>query len=211
MLLPPADLFGAFLLASFMMGITPGPDMTYVIASAARKGMTGALIALTGISLGCMVHLALATAGVTALLAAAPKAFTILKYIGAAYLLYIAYQMLTNHSKQTADTTSRPHSTYFSIARRGLFINLLNPKLGLFFVTFLPQFIDPLASSVALQTLLLGLIFVGIGLSFMLVAAYFTVQSSSTVANMPRVQRLLRFFTASLLGGFAVRLAVSEL
>jgi len=210
-MLPEPDLFIAFLVATLALGLTPGPDMTYVVATSAREGLKGGLIALSGIAVGVLTHITLATVGLTAILATMPTAFTILKYLGACYLLYIAYQLLTSKDDNETIAHQGSRKGYYRIARRGILVSLTNPKVGLFFLAFLPQFIDPTKGNPALQTFLLGLIFMAIGFSIIIVAGYFAAYSAEKVARMPRLQKIFRWLAATLLGGFAVRLGLSEL
>lgn len=210
-MVPEANLFIAFLVASLALAITPGPDMTYVATVSARQGIKGGLAALAGIAVGVLSHVTLATVGLTAILATMPTAFTILKYIGACYLLYIAYQLLTakDNGESSGQQTSR--KGYYRIIRRGILVSITNPKVGLFFLAFLPQFIDPTKGNPAIQTFILGVIFMAIGFAFIAAAGLMAAYSAEKISSMPRTQKFFRWLAATVLGGFAVRLGLSEL
>src|SRR4029079_19156577 len=158
-LLPPLATFLAFALAGLALNIVPGADMTFVIASAARGGRRDGVTAALGIGGGALVHVLAAGLGLSALLAASQTAFTLIKWIGAAYLLYIAVSLiLSRRGYQTEDRPSARLSGCL-LSRASALFNILNPNVALFFLAFLPQFIDPNAKVPALQILCLGLWF----------------------------------------------------
>ena len=161
---------GAFVAAGLLLNATPGPDLLYTADAAARGGRTAGWVAALGISAGCLVHVALGALGVTALLAASPHAFGALKLAGAAWLAWLGWRMLRAPSPAAGtapagtgaprDAGTRPLAAVF---RDAVLINLLNPKVALFIVAFVPQFIAPDAPSPGLAFIALGLLFVANG------------------------------------------------
>lgn len=159
----PLDQLGIFIAAGLLLNLTPGPDVLYIVTHALKSGARAGMVAALGIGAGCFVHIFAAAVGVSALLAASATAFTLLKWIGAAYLVWVGVRMVRSSAPAQigvppgADTTPRPDLR--SIFVRGFTTNALNPKVALFFLAFLPQFIGPAIQHKALAFLLLGLLF----------------------------------------------------
>jgi len=149
---------GSFLLATLALNLAPGPDMTYVIARSVGQGRRAGIVSALGIAAGCLVHIAAAAAGVAVLLRAWPQGYAVIRLIGAAYLIYLGVG-LWRRARAAGALTSIAPDTDLAIFRQGVVTNVLNPKVGLFFLAFLPQFVDPARGPVALQILALGLIF----------------------------------------------------
>ena len=182
--------------------------MTFVASSSARGGAKSGVAAALGVSAGSLVHLLAATAGLSALIASSQAAFTILKWVGAAYLIYIAVSMLRSGAQaRTIDTAPRPNRAVF---RSGALVNILNPKVGLFFLAFLPQFIDPVPGIATVQTFLLGLWFNVGGTVVNVGVALVSARAASGLRRVNGVGRAARWLTASLMGGLAVKLVTSD-
>ena len=161
------DSFFFFLGASLLLLVAPGPAILYVVAESLDKGRRSGVIASTGLSAGILVHVAGATVGLSALLATSALTFSVLKYAGAAYLVFLGIRQLRDRwlarsEPQAPARQSRPSvedADPWSSFRRGLVVNILNPKIALFFLAFFPQFVDPTRGSATLQLLSLGLVF----------------------------------------------------
>jgi threonine/homoserine/homoserine lactone efflux protein len=147
-----------FFIATLALNLAPGPDMTYVAARSLGQGRRAGLISALGISAGCLVHIAAASAGVAVLLRAWPRAYTAIRLAGAAYLLYLGISMLWSAGRGDR-LRPVPRATDWQIFRQGAITNMLNPKVAMFFLAFLPQFVDPARGPAGLQTLALGLLF----------------------------------------------------
>jgi len=163
---PGALPLGAFILAGLLLNLTPGPDLIYTTASAARDGRRAGWVAALGISTGCLAHVALGAIGVSALLAASATAFGLLKLAGAAWLVWLGWRMLraptpspTRAVRLGAAPADAPRPLR-AVFLDGVLVNLLNPKVALFFLAFVPQFIDPRAPNPTLAFVLLGALFV---------------------------------------------------
>ena len=146
-----------FLAAGLALNLTPGPDMLYVAARAASEGRGAGIASALGIGAGTFVHIALVAGGLAALLAAVPVAYTAIRLLGAAYLVYLGVRALLRPSA-LAERALAPASRW-AVFRQGVITNVLNPKVALFFLAFLPQFVDPGRGNAALQVLALGLLF----------------------------------------------------
>ena len=157
-MLEPYD-FWIFLSASFLLWITPGPDTIYILARTISQGRLAGLLSVLGVSAGVLAHTIFAAIGLSAILATSALAFTAVKFIGAAYLIYLGMQALRGNRKQ-AEVTGVVAQSRSQIFGQGLLTNLLNPKIAIFFLAFLPQFVAPDSHSSSGIFLFLGGIFV---------------------------------------------------
>jgi threonine/homoserine/homoserine lactone efflux protein len=200
-----------FALAVFVLNATPGVDLLLTVSRTLQGGARAGVAAALGISAGCVVHALAAAFGLAALLAVSAHAFTLLKWAGAAYLLWLAFGMARAAWRGEAATTegvaaqAAPRSAWADF-RVGLLTNLLNPKVALFFLAFLPQFIAPGAPHKTLAFLLLGAWFVLQGTLFLLAVVALAARAR-TLPRRPAVARLLNGTGALLFGALALRLA----
>ena len=150
-----------FILAGLLLNITPGPDLVYIAGRTASQGPRAGVAAALGISAGCLVHAVAAAIGLSAILMASAEAFFVVKLIGAAYLLYVGISMLREkRTSALAVGTALPRITAGKVFWQGFLTNVLNPKVALFFLAFLPQFIAADSANKPLAFALLGLIFI---------------------------------------------------
>ena len=148
-----------FSIAAYILIIVPGPAMLYVIARSIEQGRLAGLASVAGVAVGSLVHTAAAALGLSAILATSALAFSIVKYAGAAYLIYLGIKTLRSRDSSAIVTESISHDSNWHIFKQGVVVNVLNPKAALFFLAFLPQFTNPANGSVALQIMLLGFVF----------------------------------------------------
>ncbi len=207
-LLPHWPMFAAFAIAGLALNIVPGADMTFVIAAAAKGGRRDGLIAALGIGAGTLAHILAAVLGLSAILASSPAAFTVLKWAGAAYLLYLAATMLRD--RRPAKTASAPPASGWALLRAAMLVNILNPKVALFFLAFLPQFINPAAPVPALQILSLGLWFDVVGTLVNAIVALAAAGAASRLRDVRWAGRAARLVAATAMGGLAVKLALAR-
>ena len=151
--------FLIFALASLVLNITPGNDMLYVATRSTTQGIKAGIVSALGITAGCLVHLTAAVIGLSAIIANSAIAFGVIKYLGAAYLFYLGIKALLNKQNIFSINEKTENKSLSKLFWQGAFTNVLNPKVALFFLAFLPQFIHPENGSPALQILLLGLWF----------------------------------------------------
>jgi threonine/homoserine/homoserine lactone efflux protein len=206
--MPTANLT-LFLAASLALIIAPGPDSLYVLARGVGQGRRAGIISAFGTSTGLLVRTSAAALGVAALLQASTLAYTVMRLAGAAYLLYLGIRTLL--SKQPFNLPEAGVRT--SGARmyaQGALTNILNPKVALFFVAFLPQFADPRSGALAPQMLLLGVTFALMGLAYLVLVALISSALGRLLRAHPAWASRLRWFTGSVLIGLGVRLAISE-
>ena len=210
-----------FIAAGLLLNLTPGPDVVYIVTNGLKHGARAGVVAALGITAGCFVHIFAAALGVSALLAASATAFTVLKWVGAAYLVYVGASMLLARGQQGLDTTkliaendlSTGTLASFSLKKvffQGFWTNALNPKVALFFLAFLPQFITPGATDATLAFLLLGLLFnfngMWVNIGYALLAAWVAQRVATLQAFTGWLERL----AGVLFIGFGLKLALSD-
>jgi len=161
--LPDLGSLGVFVVAAVLLLVTPGPAVLYIVARSVHEGRRAGLVSVAGVHTGTLVHVAGAAAGLSALLAASATAFTAVKYLGAAYLIYLGVRRLLDATSALSPGAAGPASLRRTFMD-GVIVNVLNPKTALFFLAFLPQFADAGRGNVGGQILGLGLLFVGLGL-----------------------------------------------
>jgi threonine/homoserine/homoserine lactone efflux protein len=197
--------FLTFLVAAFALNLVPGPDMLYVIGRSVGQGRKAGIVSSLGVFVGCWVHILAAAFGIAALLRSSPMAFSVVRYAGAAYLIYLGIRMLW----QKTDLASQQlkAESLISTFRQGAITNVLNPKVAIFFLAFLPQFIDAHRGSVAIQIVVLGLIFNVGGTLVNLAVAYAGGILGELLRRNQAIARLQRRFTGLIFVGLGLRLA----
>ena len=208
-LLPAWPVFLGFVVAGLALNIVPGADMTFVIAAAARGGRRDGILASLGIGAGTFVHILAAVLGLSAILASSQTAFTVIKWIGAAYLLWLAVSLLRS-GNGAATESARPAGSGWRLFRAAALVNILNPKVALFFLAFLPQFVDPQAAVPVLQILCLGLWFDFVGTLVNIAIALAAAGTAARLRHIGWVGRAARWLAATAMGGLAVQLALSQ-
>jgi threonine/homoserine/homoserine lactone efflux protein len=208
-LLPPWTLLAPFLAAAIALNLTPGADMTYVLARSLGQGREAGLISALGIAAGSAIHTILAAVGLSAVLMHSEAAFTAVKLGGAAYLVWLAFKAIRDGGAAAA-MSERPPAPLGRIFLEATLTNLLNPKVALFVLAFLPQFVAPAQGHVAIQILILGTIF---NISSTVVNAAVALSVSAArgfVLGSSWVRRALAWFSAAVFVGLAARLALAE-
>jgi threonine/homoserine/homoserine lactone efflux protein len=208
--MPAPDVLAAYTLACLVLTITPGPDMALFLSRTVAQGRIAGLVTLAGALSGILVHSALAALGLSALLAASATAFDVLKLAGAGYLVWLAWQALSHRGGLTLDAAAGGRQSLARLYATGLGVNLLNPKVILFFVTFLPQFVaadDPAASG---RLGFLGLYFIVLAApccSLMVLAAD---RIAGALRASPAVMRAIDYLFAGVMGAFALKLITAR-
>ncbi len=207
-LLPEWSALSVFMVAALAVGISPGPGMLYAVARGIGQGSGAAFVSVLGLSTGSFVNCLIAALGMSAVLAASTLAYDLVRYAGAAYLCYLAYRIL--RTSNDGIPVGQLHADGLGrIYVQGIITNVVNPKSALFYLSFVPQFVDPARGSAFLQFILLGLIFnVGGNIVNLLVALFFG-RIGDWLSHHPRVWQYQRWFTASVLAGLALHLALA--
>ncbi len=200
---------GLFIFAGLLLNITPGADLLYITNRSAIQGKKAGVIAAIGIGAGCMVHVLAAAFGLSMILVTSPVAFSIVRYVGAAYLFYLGIKtLLTLKQQNTSDEKVKSLLSLIKIFRQAILINILNPKVALFFIALLPQFVSPTATNPALTFLFLGLLFNVNGTLVNILFALLTSYLAKKVQTITLLPRILQSLVGSLFVVLGVRLAI---
>lgn len=206
--MPPLETLLLFFGSSVLLALAPGPDLFYVVAQSASRGRhAGAWVAL-GLCSGLVGHTAVVALGIGQWLAHSPSALTTIRIVGALYLVTLAWLAFRAGSSK-GQASSVPQLGAGALYRRGVLMNLSNPKVTLFFLAFLPQFVEPARGAVAQQIVVLGVVFACAAMLVFQLAAFFSSSMSSSLLRTPRLQRGLQHVTALLFAGLAIRLLVA--
>lgn len=202
--------FGLFIAAGLLLNVTPGPDNAFIIGRSVQMGWRGGAAAALGVSTGCLVHVFGAALGLSALLAASATAFNIVKYVGAAYLFYTGIRMVLAKPAGAATSDDKPPTTLRLVFWQGALTNVLNPKIALFFLAFLPQFIDADAPHQTLAFLLLGFVFIANGTLWCLGVALVAAKAAGRVRGSNRAQVWINRVIGGVFVFLGVRVALME-
>jgi threonine/homoserine/homoserine lactone efflux protein len=207
----PAHELLVFAGASLLLVLTPGPNMLYLISRSICQGRGAGVVSLAGVVLGFFVHMLAASLGITALLMAVPLAFEVLKWAGAAYLLWMAWQALRpGGASPFAQTVELPPESPRKLFAMGLFTSILNPKVAVFYLSIFPQFVSAEHGSVFWQSMTLGSIQVATSFSVNLLITLFAARIALWFQHNPHWLRAQKWVMGAVLGGLAVRLAMEQ-
>jgi threonine/homoserine/homoserine lactone efflux protein len=208
--LPTLTTLTAFTLASFLLFLTPGPDMSLWLSRTIGGGRSAGMAAMVGTNLGCVIHTLLAAFGVSAVIAASATGFVVLKIVGALYLLWLAIDAIRNGSSLNVKAGPQRGSSAFADFMLGVTVNLTNPKVVLFFITFLPQFVSAHDPHVTGKLLFLGLYFVVINIPLSIMMILGAEKLVTWLKARPKVLRGIDFSFAGVFAFFAVKVALTQ-
>jgi threonine/homoserine/homoserine lactone efflux protein len=206
--LPEFSSLSVFVTAAFVLLITPGPAILYIVTRSIDQGRQAGLVSALGVNAGTLVHVSAAAAGLSALLATSATAFSVVKYMGAAYLIYLGVRRLLDSSSAVLPSSHRQlrlRRVFFD----GFVVNILNPKTALFFLAFLPQFADVARGSVGIQILSLSMLFAVLGLIVGLSYASAAGTAAQWLRGHPRVVASERWIAGGLFIGLGLTAALS--
>lgn len=198
-----------FMTATLALNLAPGPDMLYVSTRSLAQGRRAGVISALGIAAGAVVHTVAIASGLAALLRALPLAYEIVRFAGAAYLIWLGVQALRGKAGPASSKTL-DRASEWAVFRQGAITNILNPKVALFFLAFLPQFVDPARGSVALQIVVLGCLFNTSGTIVNIAVAHLAASAGRWLGARGHVERIFRWLTASVFIGLGLRLALGD-
>jgi threonine/homoserine/homoserine lactone efflux protein len=207
--LPDSASLGLFIVAALVLLLTPGPAVLYIVTRSVDQGRRAGLVSMLGVHAGTLVHIGAAAAGLSALLAASALAFSLVKYAGAAYLVYLGVRRLMNGT-ETSATADRADPRLRRAFLDGVVVNVLNPKTALFFLAFLPQFVDVSRGSVGAQVLALGMVFVLLGLGTDGAYAVTAGTAAEWLRGHPRLVGRGRWISGGMYIGLGVAAALSS-
>jgi threonine/homoserine/homoserine lactone efflux protein len=208
LIVPDASVLGLFVVAALVLLLTPGPAVLYIVARSLEQGRLAGLVSALGVHVGTLAHVAAAALGLSALLVSSALAFNAVKYLGALYLVYLGIRKLLGRDQAAEGRALAPRSLRRLFAQ-GAVVNVLNPKTALFFLAFLPQFVDVSKGAVGVQILVLGLIFVALGV---VSDGLYAVAAGTAGAWLKREGRLLRaerYVSGSVFIGLGVTAALA--
>lgn len=200
-----------FVLSGLLLNITPGPDTLYIVGRSTTQGLRAGALAALGIGAGCCLHTLAAAVGVSALLLASATAFTVVKWLGAAYLVYVGVALLRSGGVAEVPSRARRADPLGRVFAQGLLTNALNPKVALFFLAFLPQFVRDDAPSKFAALVLLGIVFNVNATLWNLFVAWLASRAANALTARGGVGVWIGRATGTLLIAFGVRLAVAEI
>lgn len=195
-----------FTIATLIIAITPGPDMTLFVGRALSEGRAAGFACMSGALAGCMIHTSLVAVGLSALIVASPQAFLLLKAAGAGYLIWLAYQALRHGSAFSPEKKAGAGHTLFQNWLTGVGINLLNPKIILFFMTFLPQFVSPGDPHAPGKLIFLGLFFIALQIPVTAPMVIAADRFAGLLKRSPRVTRVADYLFAGVFSAFALKI-----
>ena len=204
--LPDTATMLAYSVACFVLFITPGPDMSLFLTKTVSGGRRAGIASMTGASLGCVVHALMAAFGISALIAGSPAAFLALKLAGASYLAWLAIDAVRRGSALDVSAAEKRCEPVWRTLLLGLTVNLSNPKIVLFFVTFLPQFVDAHDPTASAKLLFLGLYFIAFSFPLAVVMILSAERVVTSARSKPRLMRAIDWLFASVFGAFAVKI-----
>lgn len=203
--------FETFLLTGILLNLTPGNDTVFILSKSIAQGRKAGVVSALGIGTGSIVHTIFAAFGLSLIIAKSILLFNIIKYAGAAYLLYIGYKMLTEKSQlKTDDPLQQNSADYWKIYRDGILTNVLNPKVALFFIAFLPQFIDPNIKNTVLPFLVLGTTFITTGTIWCLILAAFASAIFNKLKTNKKVSAYINKICGLAMVGLGIKVALTD-
>jgi len=209
-MLPDATLLLAFAIASILLIVAPGPDTLYVAGRSMAQGRAAGLVAALGISSGLLVHSLAVAFGLASLVAYLPYAYDTVRYAGAAYILYLAWRALSDFGVGVGAATPPPPAPLARVFREAVITNVLNPKIAVFFVAFLPQFASPDKGRLTLQILTLAALFICAGFTYLACIALSLGALGAWLRERPTIWRAQRWVMGGTLGAMAIWLAWPE-
>jgi RhtB (resistance to homoserine/threonine) family protein len=202
--------FGLFLAAGILLNLTPGPDTVYILGRSIAQGREAGIASALGICVGSIFHSCAAALGLSAILATSAVAFAAIKLLGGAYLIFLGIKMLLDRRRQLSLPSNFRRRTTIAAFRQGVFTNVLNPKVALFFLAFLPQFIDPASNMKVFAFLMLGLTFVTTGTIWCLILAWFASAFSERLRTNETIGQWLNRAAGALFVFLGLRLATAK-
>ncbi|AXF23327.1 lysine transporter LysE [Burkholderia pyrrocinia] len=208
--MPAMPTLFAFGLVSLGMVLTPGPNMIYLVSRSICQGLGAGLVSLGGVALGFVFYMVCAALGITALLLTVPYAYDALRFSGALYLSYLAWQALKPGGRSAFQVRQLPHDSRVRLFTMGFVTNLANPKIAVMYLSLLPQFISPGHGSVLAQSLALGCVQIAVSVSVNALIACMAGSIAGFLAGRPVWASVQRWLMGTVLAGLAVRIALES-
>lgn len=208
-MIPLSDLL-LFGLAALIMVLSPGPNMIYLISRSLSQGKNAGIISLFGVMCGFLFHILMVSFGLTTIFFAIPYAFVVVKFFGVGYLLYLAYNSIKSENKIFEANQNLKSDKPIKLFNIGLFTNVLNPKMAIFYLSFFPQFIKPENGSILSQSFQLGIVQISISFTVNLLIVISAAKMATWFSKKPIWLRIQKWFMASVLSGLAMKMALTK-
>ncbi|MBJ9965496.1 LysE family translocator [Burkholderia seminalis] len=208
--MPALPTLFAFGLVSLGMVLTPGPNMIYLVSRSICQGRRAGLVSLGGVALGFVFYMVCAALGITALVMTVPYAYDALRFAGALYLAYLAWQALKPGGRSAFQVRQLPHDSRVRLFAMGFVTNLANPKIAVMYLSLLPQFMSPGHGSMLVQSLVLGCVQIAVSVSVNALIACMAGSIAGLLARRPRWASAQRWLMGTVLAGLAVRIALES-
>jgi len=202
--------FETFVIAVIILSLTPGADTMYILSRSISQGKRAGVLSVLGIVTGTVFHIAFATLGLSIVLAKSAVAFETVKYLGAGYLIYLGIKSMLSKSEAFELDQKQKKTNYKRIYFSGILTNILNPKVALFFLAFLPQFINPSYQNSSISFLALGLTFMTIGTSWCFILVFFSAKLSNSMRKNTKIKLWLDRITGGVFIALGIKLALSK-
>ena len=196
-----------FFIASLLLNIAPGNDMMYVASRSISQGVRAGIVSCLGVFVGCFVHILAAVLGLSIIIAKSAYLFQLIKFAGAGYLIYLGIKALFSKTDVHTDNEKPLKANYLKLFKQGAITNILNPKVAIFFLSFLPQFIDPHSAHVKVQLFTLGVWFAAQGTTVLIIVACILGKTKDFFKNNPRVWAVQEKVTGFILIGLGIKIA----
>ena len=198
-----------FFVASILLNLTPGNDMIYVASRSISQGSRAGIISACGIFIGCMMHTIAAILGLSFIIAKSAFVFGIIKFLGAGYLIYLGTRALLTRASINEEIENMPRVNRLKLLRQGIITNVLNPKVAIFFLSFLPQFVDPSSPAFKLQLLVLGTWFDVQGCLILVGVAWILGKTTKFIKRNPTFWEVQQKITGFVLVGLGIKIALT--
>ncbi|MEW6196902.1 MAG: LysE family translocator [Bacteroidota bacterium] len=209
-MIPIKEIF-LFATATLILAITPGPNMIYLISRSLSQGRKAGMVSLLGVLCGFLFHIIMVSYGLTAVFFAIPMAYDLVKYIGAGYLIYLAFAAVGSKGENIFNQDKKlQQDNWIKLFNMGFFTNVLNPKMAIFYISFFPQFIKPEYGSILAQSFELGLTQIMISFMVNFIIILSAARMSGWFSKNPLWVKVQKFFMASVLTGLALKMAFSK-
>jgi threonine/homoserine/homoserine lactone efflux protein len=202
--------FWVFLSAGIILNLTPGQDTLYIIGQSISQGQKAGILSALGIGTGSIVHTLAAALGLSAILTSSAVMFQVIKYLGAAYLVYLGIQAIVSRREVKISRDGYSSSNLWTVYKKGILTNVLNPKVAIFYLSFLPQFINPQFPAIYIPFIVLGCVFTATGTLWCLIIAIFSAFFSRSFQQNPKTSLWLKRISGSMFIGLGLNVALSK-
>ena len=202
--------FWVFLSAGILLNLTPGQDTLYIIGQSISQGQKAGILSALGIGTGSIVHTLAAALGLSAIITSSAVMFQVIKYLGAAYLVYLGIQAILSKRQLKISNEGFSNSNLLAIYKKGILTNILNPKVAIFYLSFLPQFINPEFQAIYIPFILLGCVFTATGTLWCLIIAIFSAFFSKSFQENPKTSVWLHRISGSMFIGLGLNVALNK-